>query len=198
MKHKIVSFINVFGLTVGLTCCLLITAYVLNELSYDKYNKNADNIYRVERTFLNPNTKDLSLQLGTVAPPFGPLLKNDFKDIQQVTTMLQTNLTAKYKENIFDEPNIYFADENLFKVFDFDVLKGNAANALSDPYSAILTEETAKKYFGNDDPMNKVIRINNQFDFKVTGIYKALPANAHFHPSLMLSFVTLKDTAIYG
>ncbi len=198
MKHKVVSFINVFGLTVGLTCCLLITAYVLNELSYDKYNKNADNIYRVERTFLNPNTKDLSLQLGTVAPPFGPLLKNDFKDIQQVTTMLQTNLTAKYKENIFDEPNIYFADENLFKVFDFDVWRGNAANALSDPYSAMLTEETAKKYFGNDDPMNKVIRINNQFDFKVTGIYKALPANAHFHPSLMLSFVTLKDTAIYG
>ena len=198
MKHKVVSFINVFGLTVGLTCCLLITAYVLNELSYDKYNKNADNIYRVERTFLNPNTKDLSLQLGTVAPPFGPLLKNDFKDIQQVTTMLQTNLTAKYKENIFDEPIIYFADENLFKVFDFDVWRGNAANALSDPYSAMLTEETAKKYFGNDDPMNKVIRINNQFDFKVTGIYKALPANAHFHPSLMLSFVTLKDTAIYG
>jgi putative ABC transport system permease protein len=198
MKYKIISFINVFGLTVGLTCCLLITAYILNELSYDKYNKNADNIYRVERTFLNPNTKALSLQLGTVAPPFGPLLKNDFKDIRQVTTLLQSNLSIKYKENVFNEPDVYFADKNLFKVFDFNLIKGSPVNALSDPYSVMLTEETAKKYFGNEDPMNKVIRLNNQFDFKVTGIYKALPANAHFHPAVMLSFVTLKDSAIYG
>src|SRR6187549_103180 len=85
MKYKFISFINLFGLTIGLTCCLLILAYILNELSFDRYNKQADKIYRVTRTFRNPETKAISLQLGTVAPPFGPLLKNDFKQIEKMT-----------------------------------------------------------------------------------------------------------------
>jgi putative ABC transport system permease protein len=198
-KYKFISFINLFGLTVGLTCCLLITVYIVNELSYDRYNKNADHIYRIERTFLNAETGALSLQLGAVAPPFGPLLKNDFGAVKKVTRILPLGTSAiKYGENIFNQTDVYFADENLFDVFDFKVTKGNAALALSDPFSVMMTEETAKKYFGNADPMNKVIRLNNQFDFKVTGIYKALPSNSHWHPDVMISFNTLKDSAIYG
>ncbi|MGN6541842.1 MAG: ABC transporter permease, partial [Ginsengibacter sp.] len=75
-RNKFISFVNLFGLTVGICCCLLIGIYILNELSYDRYNKNADNIYRIERTFLNAETGALSLQLGAVAPPFAPLLQN--------------------------------------------------------------------------------------------------------------------------
>jgi putative ABC transport system permease protein len=199
MKYKFISFINLFGLTVGLTCCLLITAYIVNELSYDRYNKNADHIYRVERTFLNAETGALSLQLGAVAPPFGPLLQNDFQAVKKMTRILPIGTAAiKYKENIFNQDDICFADENLFNVFDFKVTKGNPALALSDPYSVMMTEETAKKYFGNADPMNKIVRLNNQLDFKVTGIYKALPSNSHWHPKVMISFNTLKDSAIYG
>src|SRR3546814_6424597 len=93
-KYKFISFINLFGLTVGLTCCLLITAYLLNELSYDRYNTHADNIYRVERTFLNSETGAVSLKLGAVAPPFGPLLQNDFKDIKAVTRILPSGTRA--------------------------------------------------------------------------------------------------------
>lgn len=198
-KYKFISFINLFGLTVGLTCCLLITAYILNELSYDRHNKNAENIYRVERTFKNAETGALSLQLGSIAPPFGPLLQNDFKDIRKVTrTLLAGTMALKYNEKIFNEANVFFADENLFNVFDINVTKGNPAKALTDPYTVMLTEETAKKYFGNTDPINKVIRLNNQSDFKVTGIYKAFPDNAHWHPGLLLSFNTLRDSAIYG
>src|SRR5215831_12804728 len=87
-KYKFISFINLFGLTMGLTCCLLILAYIVNELSFDRYNKQAENIYRVTRTFRNPDTKAISLQLSTVAPPFGPLLKNDFKQIEKMTVLL--------------------------------------------------------------------------------------------------------------
>ncbi len=86
--NKFISFINLFGLTIGFTCCLLCTIYVLNELSFDKYNKNAKDIYRVERTFLNSETKAVSLELGAVAPPFGPLLENDFDDIREATRLL--------------------------------------------------------------------------------------------------------------
>lgn len=198
-KNKFISFINLFGLTVGLTCCLLITVYVLNELSFDRYNKNADNIYRVERTFLNPETGALSLNLGTIAPPFAPLLQNDFKDIKKITALLPvSSIPVKYGDNIFNEKNVCFADDQLFDVFDFNVIKGNSAKALTDPYSVMLTQEVAKKYFGNEDPLNKVIRFNNKFDCKVTGVYKPLPQNAHFHPELLISFNTLKDSAVYG
>lgn len=93
MKYKFISFINLFGLTIGITCCLLISAYILHETSYDKYNKNAKNIYRVERTFLNPETKALSLKLAAVAPPIAPLLQNDFKEIKNITRLLPNGLT---------------------------------------------------------------------------------------------------------
>src|SRR5215213_11059847 len=99
LRYKFISFINLFCLCVGLTCCLLILTYILNELSYDRYNKNANNIYRVERTFLNAETGMLSLELGAVAPPFAPLLQNDFKEIKKITRFLETGTTAfRYDE----------------------------------------------------------------------------------------------------
>ncbi|MGN6213302.1 FtsX-like permease family protein [Parafilimonas sp.] len=198
MKYKFISFINLFGLTIGLTCCLLILTYILNELSYDKYNKNADRIYRVTRTFYDGNHKEM-LNLSTVAPPFGYYLPTDFAEIEKMTRLLNNGTTPlRYKDKLLNEPNVYFADENLFDVFTVDVLKGNPKTALNDPFSVMLTEETAKKYFGNEDPVNKVIRANDQFDVKVTGVYKDFPSNAHIHPNILVSFNTLKDSAVIG
>ncbi|MGN6194199.1 MAG: ABC transporter permease [Ginsengibacter sp.] len=197
-KYKFISFINLFGLTVGLTCCLLILTYILNELSYDRYNKDADQVYRVTRTFYDGNGKEM-LNLSTVAPPFGYYLPTDFPEIEKMTRLLNNGTTPlRYKDKLINEPNVYFADGNLFDVFTVDVLKGNPKTALNDPFSIMLTEETAKKYFGNEDPINKVLRANNQFDVKVTGVYKAFPPNSHIHPNVLVSFNTLKDSAVYG
>ncbi|HYH15523.1 MAG TPA: ABC transporter permease, partial [Flavisolibacter sp.] len=199
MKHKFISGINLFGLTVGIACCLLILAYILHEISFDKYHKNAENIYRVNRTFINPETGDINLALGAVAPPYGPLLVNDFPEIKKMTRVLQNGNTAfRYEEKRFNERDVYFTDENFFDVFDVTVLKGNKDKALDEPYSVMLTEEVAIKYFGSNDPINKVVRLDNQIDAKVTGVFKAFPSNSHFHPHIMISFNTLKDTAIYG
>jgi len=198
LRYRFISFINLFGLTVGLTCCLLITTYILNELSYDKYNKNAGNIYRVTRSF-NNSEGVVSLTLSTVAPPFGYYLPTDFPEIKKMTRLFDLGTTPmKYKDKIINEKSVFVADEYLFDVFTVKVLKGNPKTALSDPFSVMLSEETAKKYFGNEDPMDKTIRANSQFDVKVTGIYKAFPANAHMHPSMLVSFNTLKDSAVYG
>ena len=197
-KHKVISFINLFGLTVGVTCCLLILTYIIHEVSYDKYNSKADRIYRVTRSF---NNKDgiTSLHLGAVAPPFGPLLKNEFPDIEKVTRIFPVgSMPTRYEEKIFTEKDIYFADDNLFSIFDVNFIKGDPRTALSEPYSVILTEDIAKRYFDGADPINKVIRLNNQFNFKVTGVFKPFPDAAHLHPRLMLSFASLNDTAIYG
>jgi putative ABC transport system permease protein len=197
-KYKFISFINLFGLTIGLTCCLLILTYILHETSYDRYNSKADRIYRVTRSFNNKEGIE-SLHLSSVAPPFGPLLVNDFKDIQQMTRLLPgDNQPIRYEEKIFTEKEIFYADNNLFSVFDVTLSEGDRHNALTDPYSVVMTRQVARKYFGDQDPINKVIRLNNQFNFKVTGIFDPLPSNSHFHPQIMLSFNTLKDTAIYG
>jgi putative ABC transport system permease protein len=198
VKYKFISFINLFGLTIGLACCMLILVYILNELSFDKYNSKADNIYRVTRNFRNPETGATTIDLCTVAPPFAPLLQNDFKEIKKVTRLWENNTTLRYQDKVFNEQRVFYADEHFPDVFDVTVLKGNATKALEDPYSVMLTEEMAKKYFGSEDPMNKMIKMNNRFSLKVTGIYKSLPANAHIHPGIMISFNTLKDTLIYG
>ncbi len=197
-RYRFISFINLFGLTVGLTCCLLILTYIINELSYDRYNKDADQVYRVTRTFYNGNGEQ-TLKLSAIAPPFGYYMPSDFPEIQKMTRLLNNgSLPFRYKDKLINQPDVYFADENLFDVFTVKVLKGNPKTALSDPFSVMLTEETAKKYFGNEDPINKVLRANNQFDVKVTGIYKAFPPNAHLHPDILVSFNTLKDSAVYG
>jgi putative ABC transport system permease protein len=201
MKYKFISFINLFGLTVGLTCCFLILAYILHELSYDKYQPKADQVYRVTRSFNNPQTGAISLNLSTVAPPFGPLLQNDFKEIEDMTRVLPNGTTAvKYNDKMFNEQDVYFADDRFFEFFKVNTLSGNPAKALTDPYSVMLSDEVARKYFGNEDPMNKVIRLNlgNYFDLKVTGVYKPFPSNTHFHPGMMISFNTLNDTLVYG
>jgi putative ABC transport system permease protein len=198
MKYKFISFINLFGLTVGLTCCLLITTYVLNELSYDRYNKNAENIYRVTRSFNNAEGV-VSLNLSTVSPPFGYYFPTDFPEIKKMTRLLNSGTIAfKYKDKLIAEPDVYFADDNLFDMFTLKVLKGNSKTALEDPFSIMMSEDVAKKYFGNEDPMNKVIRAGNQFDVKVTGIYKGFPENSFMHPGVLISFNTLKDSAVYG
>ena len=197
-KYKFISFINLFGLTVGLTCCLLILTYIINELSYDQY-KQSKNLYRVERTFLNPQDKSVNLRLSAIAPPFAALLANDFKEIKKISQVLQNGSTPiKYDEKLFNEKNSFFADETMLDLFDVKVTRGNASKALDEPFTVMLTEGVAKKYFGNDDPLNKVIRMNNQFDLKVTGVYKDFPLNTHMHPEVLISFPTLMDTAVYG
>jgi putative ABC transport system permease protein len=151
---------------------------------------------------MNPETKAVNLELSTVAPPFGPLLKNDFGEIEAVTRMLtfQRGLPVRYEDKVFSETKVFFADENFFDFFKIKLNEGNPKKALNDPYSVMLTKEMAGKYFGNEEPMNKLLRVNFgvYYNFKVTGIFEPLPSNTHFHPEIMLSFNTLNDTLIYG
>src|SRR6185503_1730513 len=158
-KYKFISFINLFGLTIGLTCCLLIFIFIIHELSYDKYQPNSGRVYRVTRDFYNPETKAMSLRLSTIAPAFGPLLQNDFKEIEEMTRIVSNGTTAiRYEDKMLNEQNVFFADDHFFNFFKTAIFKGNPARALSDPFSVMMTEEVARKYFGNEEPMNKVIR----------------------------------------
>ncbi|GAB3907429.1 ABC transporter permease [Mucilaginibacter boryungensis] len=198
-RHKFISFVNIFGLTVGITCCLLILTYVFNELSYDKFNPNADRTYRVTRTFYTQDGTE-SLHLSAVAPPFGPLLKTAFPDIEKVSRLLPNGTIAvRYNEKMFNETNSFFADENFQDIFKLDVTRGDPKTGLTEPYNVMMTEAMARKYFGDQDPINQVVLLDNlKHGFKVTGIFKPLPNNSHMHAELLMSFNTLKDSTVYG
>ncbi|WP_336517723.1 ABC transporter permease [Pollutibacter soli] len=198
VKYPAISFINLFGLTAGVTCCLLILAYILFELSYDRKPENADRIYRVTRSFNNSEGIQ-SLNLATVSPPFGHYLPSDFPEIEKMTRLLSTgDIVFKYGEKLITEHDVYFADSNFTEMFNVKVLKGNPKTALAEPFAIMMTSETARKYFGDEDPMNKIVRVNNQFDAKIAGIYEPLPSNTHLHPGTLVSFNTLKDDNVYG
>lgn len=197
-KYKFISFVNLFGLTVGLSCCLLILAYIVYETSYEDHNPNASRTYRVTRQFNNEDGK-VWLHLGTISPPFAPLLKNDFPEIEKLTRLINFSPVAMMaNEKVFNQYGVFVADDNLFEVFNMQVVVGNPATALKDPFTVMLSEENAKKYFGNDDPINKYIKMDEQFDFRVTGVFKSFPANSHIHPEILLSAPTLRDSTIYG
>jgi putative ABC transport system permease protein len=198
-RHPFISFINIFGLTAGLACCLLILTYIIHERSYDKFSKNADDIYRANVSFYAVTGAEY-LHLSSIAPPYGPLFQNEFPDIKEITRLLPDGTTVfRYKDKLFNEKDAFYADEKMFDFFDVPVIKGNPRTALLEPYSVMMTEAMAKKYFEDEDPINKTVLLdNNKHEFKVTGIYQPFPSNSHLHPEILMSFSTLKDTTIYG
>lgn len=195
-KHRGFSFINITGVAVGLACFLLIALYVRDELRYDRFHANADRIYRLTRTFLTDGKP--TLLLAQAAPPFGPLVKQDFPEAEEVVRLLDNNGLLRYGEQTFNEENMFFAEANVFRVFSFDIVSGNPDQALVNPFSIMFSRPMAEKYFGRENPIGKTVRIDSQFELTVTGVFEPLPAQSHFHPNFLLSFSTLNDPRVYG
>jgi putative ABC transport system permease protein len=201
-RNKLTAFINIAGLALAIACSVLIALFIKDELSYDRYHSKADRIYRVTRDFLSPDGS-VALHLGHVAPPFGPLLENDFPEFEEVVRTLQRRVLISYEENgeekkLFNETNAFFSEPELFKVFDIPVVKGNPAKALSEPFQLMMSEKTAEKYFGQDEAVGKTLRVSNQYDLLISGVFKDFPPQAHWHPEILISFSTLNDSTIYG
>jgi putative ABC transport system permease protein len=190
MKNKVFSFINIIGLSVGLTCCMLITLYILNETSYDKYQKNADNIYQLGTEFIGlGNFKKLPNTPAAV----GEMMKQSFPEIKQTTrltrlfaedkTLLQYTPKTGGDVKSFYETNGYMADSTFFRMFTYNFVEGNAVTALNNPNTVVISNEIAKKIFGNEPALNKVIHIssstNGDHDFLVTGVFKPINQPSH-------------------
>jgi putative ABC transport system permease protein len=176
-KHKLYSLINILGLTVGITCCLLIFLFILHEFSYDKFHKNGKDIYRVMRVGMINGTKT---DIGWVSPLYSKALMNDYPEMVQQTVRVQPdNDLITYKNISFNEKKIYLTDRNFFEFFSFRLVRGNPAEVLKDPLSIVMTESAAKKYFGSEDPIGKVVGMNKDLKFKVTGIAADVPSNSH-------------------
>lgn len=196
-RYRLQTLLNLGGLSVGFACCLLITLYILGELSYDRQHRHADRIWRVTRSFLNQDGSE-DLHLSSIAPPFGTLLPRHFPEIEKITRMLPANGVMRTSDNrLFPEKNIFFADEQLADVFDLPMKSGSPAT-LAEPWQLLLSEKTATRFFGNRNPAGEVLELDNRYRFKVAGVFADYPEASHFHPDILLSFNTLRDSAVYG
>ena len=184
-RHKGYSFINIVGLAIGMACCILILLWVQDELSYDRFHENADDIYRVIQDI---NFTDHSTTWAITQGPLGPSLKEDYSEIINAVRITGRGLRLTYDEKSYDE-GVGMADGSIFEMFTFPLIKGDPATALSDPFSIILTEEMAAKYFGEEDPIGKIIKADNQWDFQVTGVMKNVPRNSHLQFDFLIPFI---------
>lgn len=200
-RNKLTSFINIAGLALALTSALLITFYVVDELSYDKHHPQAERLYRVTRYFYDQDGH-ASLRLANVAPPIGMLMRNDFPEIENLFRMLPINTTVTLREDgnedkSFREPNIFISEPEIFDMLEVNLTEGNKATALEKPGTMVVSEAMAEKYFGSTQVQGKTLELFG-FPVQITGVYKPFKPQTHFHPDFLLSFSTLNDSTIYG
>ena len=186
LKNKFYSAINVVGLAIGITACILIMLYVQSELSYDKFYEKADRIYRVNGLeVLNGD----SYNLPYTPPPLAGVMKDEIPEVEEVVRLTHYwPIVLEYKDKVLNVTRACFADPNFFKIFSVSFIYGDPSTALLDPYSVVLTETTAKRYFGNENPLGQTLSRKNYTGFTVTGVIEDFPENSHLKPDLLGSF----------
>lgn len=194
-RHKGFSFINIIGLALGITCALLLFMWVYDELTYDRFHKQIAQIYRVEQDqFYNGE----AYHVNVTPYPSGEGWKAEVPEIEDAIRFAYTgNLLLKYDEKSFFESGIAAVDSTIFSVFNFDLALGDPFSALTKPQSMILTKEMAEKYFGTENPIGKIIRVDNQYEFTVTGVLKKIPTNTSIWFNFLVPFDFVKTIGFY-
>lgn len=189
-RHRIFSLINILGLATGMTACFLIYLYVHFELSYDSFHSKADRIYRI--------VADIKMPSGVIdddGPAWAvpPHMKSEFPQVADFVRISSwENISVRKDDKRFVEKSINWADSAFFEVFDFRLLKGDPHTALKEPYSIVLSETAAKKYFGNEEPLGQTLLLaDDDLAVKVTGVMKDIPENSQIKASLILSMSTM-------
>ena len=190
-KRKFYAGINILGLSIGLTSCLLIVLYIHHELSYDTMHPNADRIYRVG---LSTKFSDQEARTTLTSPPLAFTAVEEFPEVENATRIfhLFEVQTIRYNETAIVQGKVYFADSTFFDVFNFQLLEGDPATALTEPNTLVITEEMAQKYFGNDSALGKTLLVGDEkIPHQVTGVVENLPSNVHFHFNMLRSMASL-------
>jgi putative ABC transport system permease protein len=194
VRNKTFSAINIFGLAIGIATCLIIMLFVNNELGYDRYNKKAN---RMVRVYFQGNVQGEKMKESNVMPPVAQTLKRDFPEVEEATRLRDYG-TPKlvYANKNFKEDHFAFVDSNFFQVFTLPLIEGNDKTALLEPNCIVITKAIADKYFGNEDPMGKIIAFKdgNNAPCKVTGVIEKVPLNSHFHFEIFASMASLPES----
>jgi putative ABC transport system permease protein len=200
LKYKFFAAINLIGLVIGMTCCLLIVIYVSDELSYDRFHKDIGVMYRVG---LQGKIAGQEIYTTNSSIPLAPTMQEEIPGVESVHRLRSISGSAgvafRYEELVFPEQRVLVADSNFFQFFSFELLQGDKATALTEPNSIVLTEALATKYFGNEPALDKIITIgNSKWPCRVTGVAKAPPSNSHIQFNAVLSYATVEDSYFQG
>ena len=189
-KNKSSSIINIIGLAIGMTCFILIALYIQWELSFDKYHQHGEHIYRI---VLNPGTFFYQNKDGFNCTPAAliPVLKQECPEIINGTRIEKNSCLIHFNEKSYNEDRFFYADPDFLKMFSFPLISGNIETALQNPFSVILTESMARKYFGTSNPLGQTISVDQQDEYVVTGVIEDTPENSHFIFDFIASFNTL-------
>ena len=185
-RNKTFSAINIFGLAIGMACCILILLYVQDELSYDQHHEHADRIYRVA---IEAKVAGVLSHYAITPLPMGPALVKDYPEVIEAVRFSRADpktLVGDQHGHFFYENGVVFTDPNFFEVFNFPLSKGDSETAFSEPHSVVITEAIAQKYFGEQDPVGQILSFNDKA-FKVTGVLKDTAHNSHFQFNLLAS-----------
>lgn len=185
-KYPGYTFINVFGLAVGLVCSILILLWIRDELSYDRHIANADRIYRV---VMNARLQKRDLQAVVTPPPMAYAMVKDYPEVEAATRAftLTGQTLIKRSDRQFLEERFFIADSTFFEVFAFPFIAGDPATALDEPYTIVLTEAMAHKYFPEGNALGQTLTVTDTTDYRVTGIVENVPSNTHFYFDFLAS-----------
>ena len=196
LRHKGYSFINITGLAVGMACCLLITLWVLDELSYDRFHENAPHLYRVEE---NQHYSGRLFHVNVTPYPIAPVMVEEFPEIRDAARYVWAGgCLFKYGEKSFFENAVRAVDPSFLNMFTYPLIKGNKGSALQSPDSIIISQDIAVKYFGTEEPLGKIINIDNKYDFKVTGVLKNVPHNSHLQFQVLIPYEFIRKAGRTG
>ena len=188
-RNKAFTFINVLGLAIGMMACMLITQFVMHEFSYDNFLERKESIFRLQLDRCDKGT--ISTRWAAGAAGIGPDLKANFPEVKRYVRMMGRQSVFSYDGVFFQEPHAYYASEDFFRLFSIRLIQGTDSLVLKEPFKIVLSESFARKYFGNGDPIGKMIRNNGKTDYEVTGVFEDLPANSHMNPEALMSFASL-------
>lgn len=193
IKHKLYASINIVGLAIGIASFILIWLYILDELSYDRYHARADNIYRLVNVY---DFEGVGENSASSPFPVAWTLKNEYpgmiKNVTRVFNRQAPRTLIELGDISYNERRFFFADSTFFEIFDFDFISGDPKTALDEINSVVITQSTAKRYFKDENPMGKTIRMERALDLKVTGVIKDVPHNSRFKFDLMASLSSMK------
>jgi putative ABC transport system permease protein len=187
-KNKLYAFANIVGLSIGIASCLLIGIYIWHELSFDRFHKNADRIARVTWQY---NFGDVENKIASTGTKVGPEFQRRFPEVQAYARLLKYPRVISYNNQMFDEKKFLYADSAFFSMFSFPLLKGDEKTVLAGPDKIVITRTAAKKYFGNEDPVGKTVKVGGTKDFLVTGIAEDAPEASQIQFDFVGTFSSL-------
>ncbi len=187
--NRLFSLINIIGLSTGITAFLFILLYVRYERSYDSFHKNFRNIYRLR--YERSSAEGESVKFASCCPPAALRIRELYPEVEKICRIFRYRATVIFEDRKFYEERMYFAEPQIFEIFDIDFVTGNPSSGISSANCAFISESYASKYFGKDNPMGQTISVDKEMSFVVTGIFRDLPENSHLRLDILLSWPNL-------